>query len=113
MHQADAAILTQPLQFPAPEADRTVACPCGQQAHYQLRRPQSLVSGSFWRPGSAAGAVRKRRSSSAMGAEWIWNLASRMRYPNFAANLYVAHPTQKEARFRARTVLDDVMTAAR
>ena len=36
MHRASAAALSQLLQFPAPaEEHRTVACPCGQQAHYQ------------------------------------------------------------------------------
>jgi len=35
LHRAGAAALSQLLQFPAPiDEQRTVACPCGQRAHY-------------------------------------------------------------------------------
>ena len=35
LHRAAAAALSQLLQFPAPiDEQRTVACPCGQRAHY-------------------------------------------------------------------------------
>ncbi|HLJ12983.1 MAG TPA: hypothetical protein VKV15_00685 [Bryobacteraceae bacterium] len=38
MHQAGASALTEVLQFPALAADqRSVACPCGQRAHYRER----------------------------------------------------------------------------
>ena len=39
LHRAGAAALSQLLEFPAPsEERRTLACPCGQQAHYRERR---------------------------------------------------------------------------
>jgi len=39
MHQAGAAALTELLQFEVPAADqRTLPCPCGQQAHYRELR---------------------------------------------------------------------------
>ena len=45
MHQAGAAALTQLLQFAAPAADqRTLACSCGQQAHYRELRAKSLLT---------------------------------------------------------------------
>lgn len=45
MHQAGAAALTQLLQFAAPAADqRTLACSCGQQAHYRELRSKSLLT---------------------------------------------------------------------
>jgi hypothetical protein len=45
MHQAGAAALTELLQFPAPAADqRTLACSCGQQAHYRELRSKSLLT---------------------------------------------------------------------
>src|ERR1700737_66933 len=45
MHQAGGAALTELLQFPAPTADqRSVACPCGQQAHYRELRPKSVLT---------------------------------------------------------------------
>jgi hypothetical protein len=45
MHQAGAAALTELLQFPAPAGDhRTVACPCGQQAHYRERRLKPVLT---------------------------------------------------------------------
>jgi len=45
MHQAGAAALTELLQFPAPTADqRSLACPCGQQAHYRELRPKPVLT---------------------------------------------------------------------
>ena len=45
MHQAGAAALTELLQFPAPASDhRTVACPCGQQAHYREVRSKPVLT---------------------------------------------------------------------
>jgi len=46
LHRAGAAALSQLLQFPPPsEEQRTVACPCGQPAHYhQLRTKPVLTS---------------------------------------------------------------------
>jgi len=45
MHQAGAAALTQLLQFAAPAADqRSIPCPCGQQAHYRELRSKSLLT---------------------------------------------------------------------
>lgn len=45
MHQAGAAALTQLLQFPAPvQNHRTLACPCGQQAHYRELRSKSVLT---------------------------------------------------------------------
>jgi hypothetical protein len=42
IHPAGAAVLTQLLQLPADH--RTVACPCGQQAHYQELRAKSVLT---------------------------------------------------------------------
>jgi hypothetical protein len=45
MHQAGAAVLTQFLQFPPPDADhRIVACPCGKQARYQELRTKPVLT---------------------------------------------------------------------
>ena len=45
MHQAGAAALTELLQFPAPPADqRTVACACGQPAHYRELRSKPVLT---------------------------------------------------------------------
>ena len=45
MHQAGAAALTELLQFPAPPADqRTLACACGQQAHYRELRSKPVLT---------------------------------------------------------------------
>jgi hypothetical protein len=45
MHRAGAAALTELLQFPAPDADhRTVACACGQQAHYRELRAKPVLT---------------------------------------------------------------------
>ncbi|MDP3000247.1 MAG: hypothetical protein Q8N47_22370 [Bryobacterales bacterium] len=45
MHQAGAAALTQLLQFATPAADqRSIPCPCGQQAHYRELRSKSLLT---------------------------------------------------------------------
>jgi hypothetical protein len=45
MHQAGAAALAELLQFSAPAADqRTVACPCGQKAHYRELRPKPVLT---------------------------------------------------------------------
>jgi hypothetical protein len=45
MHRAGAAALTQLLQFPAPDADHhTVACTCGQQAHYRELRVKPVLT---------------------------------------------------------------------
>jgi hypothetical protein len=45
LHRAGAAALSQLLQFPAPsDAQRTVACPCGQQAHYHQLRAKSVLT---------------------------------------------------------------------
>ena len=43
MHRAGAAALTELLQFPVPAADqRTIACSCGQLAHYREQRSKTL-----------------------------------------------------------------------
>jgi hypothetical protein len=45
MHRAGAAALTELLQFPAPPADHhTVACACGQQAHYRELRAKPVLT---------------------------------------------------------------------
>jgi hypothetical protein len=45
MHRAGAAVLTELLQFQAPAADqRTVACPCGQQAPYRELRFKPVLT---------------------------------------------------------------------
>ena len=45
LHRAGAAALSQLLEFPAPtEAGRTLACPCGQQAHYRERRSKPVLT---------------------------------------------------------------------
>src|SRR5437868_10128194 len=45
LHRAGAAALSQLLQFPAPsEEGRTLACPCGQQAHYRERRSKPVLT---------------------------------------------------------------------
>ena len=45
MHQAGATALTELLHFPAPTADlRTLACSCGQQAHYRELRSKPVLT---------------------------------------------------------------------
>jgi hypothetical protein len=45
MHQAGAAALTELLQFPSPAVDqRTIACSCGQQAHYRELRSKPVLT---------------------------------------------------------------------
>jgi hypothetical protein len=45
LHRAGAAALSQLLQFPAPRgAGRTLACPCGQQAHYREQRSKLVLT---------------------------------------------------------------------
>ena len=45
LHRAGAAALNQLLEFPAPtEEGRTLACPCGQQAHYRERRSKPVLT---------------------------------------------------------------------
>ena len=45
MHRAGAAALSQLLQFPEPPAEqRTIPCPCGQQAHYRELRRRPLLT---------------------------------------------------------------------
>lgn len=45
MHQAGAAVLTELLQFPAPDEDqRRLACPCGHQAHYRELRSKPVLT---------------------------------------------------------------------
>jgi hypothetical protein len=65
LHRAGAAALSQLLQFPAPSDERrTMACPCGQQAHYhQLRSrpvltalgPAQVCRPYYWCPDCHAG----------------------------------------------------------
>ena len=43
MHRAGAAVLTELLQFPAPD-QRTVACPCGQEARYRELRSKTILT---------------------------------------------------------------------
>lgn len=43
MHHAGATALTELLQFPAPE-QRTIPCPCGQQARYQELRSKRVLT---------------------------------------------------------------------
>jgi len=45
LHRAGAAALSQLLQFPAPTGEqRTVACPCGQQADYHQLRTKPVLT---------------------------------------------------------------------
>jgi Uncharacterised protein family (UPF0236) len=45
LHRAGAAALSQLLAFPAPtDEQRTVACPCGQQAHYHELRTKPVLT---------------------------------------------------------------------
>ena len=45
LHRAGAAALSQLLEFPAPnEEGRTLACPCGRQAHYRERRIKPVLT---------------------------------------------------------------------
>jgi hypothetical protein len=45
LHRAGAGALSQLLQFPAPsEAGRTLACPCGQPAHYREQRSKPVLT---------------------------------------------------------------------
>jgi hypothetical protein len=45
MHQAGAAALSELLQFAAPDAERrSIACPCGQQAHYRELRAKPVLT---------------------------------------------------------------------
>jgi hypothetical protein len=45
LHRAGAAALSQLLQFPAPsEEGRTLACPCGQPAHYREQRSKPVLT---------------------------------------------------------------------
>lgn len=43
MHQAGAAALTELLQFPVPD-QRTIPCPCGQQARYRELRSKAVLT---------------------------------------------------------------------
>lgn len=55
VHRAGSAALTELLQLPAPttEERRTIACPCGQRAHYRELRSKSVLT--------AVGPVRVSR----------------------------------------------------
>jgi len=45
LHRAGAAALSQLLRFPAPTEERhSVACPCGQQAHYHQLRSKPVLT---------------------------------------------------------------------
>ena len=45
LHRAGAVALSQLLQFPAPgDEERTVDCPCGQQAHYHELRAKPVLT---------------------------------------------------------------------
>jgi hypothetical protein len=45
LHRAGTMALSQLLQFPAPsEEGRTLACPCGQQAHYREQRSKPVLT---------------------------------------------------------------------
>ncbi len=44
LHRAGAAALSKLLHFPAPTEEHTVACPCGQQAHYRERRAKPVLT---------------------------------------------------------------------
>jgi hypothetical protein len=55
MHRAGAAALTEILRFPEPDADRrSVACVCGQPAHYRELRAKPVLTAvgrvEVWRP---------------------------------------------------------------
>jgi hypothetical protein len=46
MHRAGAAALSELLEFPAPtDAQRTVACPCGELARYRELRCKLVLTG--------------------------------------------------------------------
>jgi len=54
LHQVGAAALSQLLRFPEPAADqRSIACPCGSQAHYRELRSRRILT--------ALGEVELRR----------------------------------------------------
>ena len=45
LHRAGAAALSQLLEFPAPgKGERTLPCPCGQQAHYHGQRSKLVLT---------------------------------------------------------------------
>ena len=45
MHRAGAAALTELLRFPCPTHEqRTITCPCGQQAQYRERRSKPVLT---------------------------------------------------------------------
>jgi hypothetical protein len=45
LHRAGAAALTQLLEFPAPtKEEHTLACSCGQQAHYRGLRSKPVLT---------------------------------------------------------------------
>jgi len=45
MHQAGAAVLTELLNFQDPPEDqRSISCPCGQQAHYREQRTKKILT---------------------------------------------------------------------
>ena len=45
MHRAGAAALTELLEFPSPsDAQRTVACPCGELARYRELRSKPVLT---------------------------------------------------------------------
>ena len=49
LHRAGAAALSQLLQFPVPSGEgRTLACPCGQQAHYRELRSKLVLTALGW-----------------------------------------------------------------
>ena len=70
LHRAGAAALSQLLQFPAPrEEQRTVACPCGQAAHYHQLRTKSVLTAVgrvqvsrpyYWCPNCHTGPIPRR-----------------------------------------------------
>lgn len=43
MHQAGAAAVTELLRLPEPD-QRSIPCPCGQQARYRELRPKSILT---------------------------------------------------------------------
>ena len=49
LHRAGAAALSQLLEFPASGKEgHTLACPCGQQAHYHGLRSKAVLTALGW-----------------------------------------------------------------
>jgi hypothetical protein len=75
MHEAGAAALARLLQWEAPAAgQRTLPCPCGQQAHYRELRSKTILTAvgtvEVSRPYYQKGAVAPSRLENAPAPPW-------------------------------------------